>query len=118
MSKNCFNNTLRCLRCLGLRNGIKYICSRIFPGNYSIKLKDYKFPIFVRGKTSDALTFWSIFILKEHRTLDSIPNISTIIDAGANVGYASLLFAKHYPNALIVAIEPDPNNFLILKKNV
>jgi FkbM family methyltransferase len=33
-----------------------------------------------------------------------------IIDAGANVGAASLWFAQLFPQASIIAVEPDPSN--------
>jgi FkbM family methyltransferase len=41
-----------------------------------------------------------------------------IVDAGANIGAASLWFKKRYPGAVIVAIEPDQGNFDVLKMNV
>lgn len=40
-----------------------------------------------------------------------------IIDAGANVGYTVLRFASQFPNAKIIAVEPDANNVRQLKKN-
>lgn len=40
-----------------------------------------------------------------------------IIDAGANVGAASLWFARTFPKAAIVAIEPDPDNAKLLRLN-
>jgi FkbM family methyltransferase len=40
-----------------------------------------------------------------------------IIDGGANVGYASLYFANKYPNAQIIAVEPDPENCALFRKN-
>ena len=33
-----------------------------------------------------------------------------IIDGGANIGYASVLFASKYPGAKIIAVEPDGKN--------
>ena len=42
---------------------------------------------------------------------------STIIDGGANVGYASILFANLWPDSRIIAIEPDPVNYEILLSN-
>lgn len=33
-----------------------------------------------------------------------------IIDAGANIGFAILFFKRHYPDATIVAVEPDSEN--------
>lgn len=40
-----------------------------------------------------------------------------IIDGGANIGLATIWFARHFPKALIVAIEPDTNNFALLRQN-
>ena len=40
-----------------------------------------------------------------------------IIDAGANVGAATLYFASAFPAARVVAIEPDPGNCAVLRKN-
>ena len=38
--------------------------------------------------------------------------------AGANVGYASALFASQYPKARILAVEPDPGNFRLCRENL
>jgi FkbM family methyltransferase len=43
--------------------------------------------------------------------------IPTIVDAGANIGAASLWFLSTYPRAAVVAIEPEPDNFAILQLN-
>jgi hypothetical protein len=40
-----------------------------------------------------------------------------IVDAGANIGAASLWLAKKYPAAVVVAIEPEHGNFQVLNKN-
>lgn len=40
-----------------------------------------------------------------------------IIDGGANVGYAALYFARRFPKATIIAVEPNPETFRILEKN-
>jgi FkbM family methyltransferase len=41
-----------------------------------------------------------------------------IIDAGANIGVASLWFARAFPSARITAIEPDPATFATLEANM
>jgi len=41
-----------------------------------------------------------------------------IIDCGSNVGVSILYYARQYPNAKIIAFEPDKNIFPVLKKNV
>ncbi len=40
-----------------------------------------------------------------------------IIDCGANIGLASVWFANRYPEALIYAIEPQAENFALLRRN-
>jgi FkbM family methyltransferase len=40
-----------------------------------------------------------------------------IVDAGAHIGMASILFALKYPGARIIAIEPEPSNFAALIRN-
>jgi len=40
-----------------------------------------------------------------------------IIDAGANIGLSSVYFATQYPSARIFAIEPEKDNFELLRKN-
>lgn len=41
-----------------------------------------------------------------------------IIDAGANIGMSSIWFAQRFPEADVVAIEPDPGNAAICRLNV
>jgi FkbM family methyltransferase len=41
-----------------------------------------------------------------------------IIDAGANVGAASLWYAHSFPQAAIIAIEPDPDNARLCRRNL
>jgi len=40
-----------------------------------------------------------------------------IIDAGANIGASVCWFALNFPRTHVVAIEPDPGNFELLKRN-
>ncbi len=42
---------------------------------------------------------------------------SVIVDAGANIGIASVFYAHRYPNAKIIAVEPEPSNYHMLLKN-
>ena len=40
-----------------------------------------------------------------------------VLDAGANVGLAAMLFAAMWPRAQIISLEPDKNNFAMLQLN-
>jgi FkbM family methyltransferase len=84
--------------------------------NVRIVRNDYKFPIYVRNGTTDVLLYKSIIENAEYDFVaEKEPKI--IIDAGANIGLASVFFANKYPNAKIIAIEPEEFNFEILEKN-
>src|SRR6266404_4664431 len=74
-------------------------------------------PISLRLKSSDLATYKKIFIDLEY-DFPLAKSPSVIVDAGANVGFASVFFARKYPNARILAIEPETSNFALLKKNV
>ncbi len=41
-----------------------------------------------------------------------------ILDCGANMGLATIYLKKRYPEAVILAFEPDENNFSLLQKNI
>jgi FkbM family methyltransferase len=41
-----------------------------------------------------------------------------IVDLGANTGLASLYFAREFPTATIIALEPDPGNAAMARQNL
>jgi FkbM family methyltransferase len=89
--------------------------------SYSIALiklnvPDIKTPVAFRPETTDVPAFIQIFIAKSYELSAKIP-VQLIIDGGANVGYASVWFANQFPGAEIVAIEPEGENFAILREN-
>jgi FkbM family methyltransferase len=42
----------------------------------------------------------------------------TVLDLGANVGYATIFFGRRYPNAKIACVEPVPDNYALLVRNI
>jgi FkbM family methyltransferase len=94
---------------------------KLFLSNYSsfdmaVRPRGYLAPFFIRAKTSDMSVFKEIFIRKEY-PIPGDNGISLIIDAGANVGYASVYFAEQLRHVKIVALEPELSNFQQLLKN-
>jgi FkbM family methyltransferase len=82
----------------------------------SINREDYKYPIYLRNYTTDVSTYKEIIEMHEYCfTAKHEPKY--IIDAGANVGMAAIYFANKYKNAKIIAIEPESENYELLKKN-
>jgi len=85
---------------------------------YILLSKDARFPLKCRPNTSDINVFDQIFVGREYRCLDDVAGAGLIIDCGANVGYSSAYFLSRFKTAHIIAIEPDPQNFSILKENL
>lgn len=88
----------------------------------------------IRGGDSDVLALRQVFVDRQYdleqpkwvraRIADRYHSILAgggkpiIIDAGANIGAASLWFSSKFPEAHVVAIEPDPENAAILRENL
>jgi FkbM family methyltransferase len=88
-------------------------------------------PIVLRPRESDpvvasAVLGWSEYGLGE-RAESALAGLAArwrekggtpvIIDGGANVGYAALYFARTFPEAVIIAIEPNAETFRLLQEN-
>ncbi|HEY5463322.1 MAG TPA: FkbM family methyltransferase [Hanamia sp.] len=73
--------------------------------------------IFLRTYVGDIDIFYEIFLRRIYE-LPYISNKQVIIDAGANVGFAALYFLHLMPDAIIYCVEPDPDNFIFLQRNL
>lgn len=74
-------------------------------------------PFVIRPHQSDRFTFRHV-VLGRGYELPYAVEPKVIVDAGANIGLASVWFANRYPNARILALEPDPENHRLLCANV
>ncbi len=84
---------------------------------HQIKHSDLMFPFFLRIPSSDILIFQQIFMDRDYY-FDVLRKPDIIVDAGANIGLSSIYFANKFPHSRIIAIEPEKNNYEILKRNV
>jgi FkbM family methyltransferase len=58
-----------------------------------------------------------IFLRRQYEFASSHP-APLIVDAGSNIGLAILFFKRLYPQARVLAFEPDPATFALLVQNV
>jgi FkbM family methyltransferase len=72
--------------------------------------------VWARSDTSDLAAFRHIFDGAYDLELPAQPRL--ILDLGANVGYASVYFALRHPTARVIAVEPEPSNVALLRRNV
>jgi len=72
-------------------------------------------------KIVDSVTFLSsydeIFKKEIYKFISGEKNIS-IVDCGANIGLSTIYLKMNFPDAHIVAFEPDPNIYAALKYNI
>lgn len=87
------------------------------PGRVALRIRSLPRPVVLRAGTSDMAVFGQVFLERQY---DGLPvrDPRVIVDAGANVGLASLFFLRKYPNARVIALEPDPENLPVAEENL
>ena len=81
-----------------------------------LQIRGISTPLFARRLHTDLDVLWGVFGKRECDVAMSKPP-QFIVDGGANVGFTSVFFANQYPDAQIVAIEPDANNCDLIRRN-
>jgi FkbM family methyltransferase len=102
--------------------------SRVEVGNGAQRVE-----VEIREGGSDWMTFDQVFIDEDYdlrrlarfeeirghyRRLLSANKVPLIVDLGANAGYSALYFQMTWPESRIIAVEPEPENFALLSRNV
>jgi FkbM family methyltransferase len=83
---------------------------------FELKVRGIGTPVYCRAQGSDFAVLRQV-LGHQDAAIALVRPPKLIIDAGANVGYSSLVFMSHYPSATIVAIEPDKTNCALFRKN-
>jgi len=101
---------------LGVANAVAIVWQKMIRRQVlKLRISGIKHPVYSRS--GDLYVLQEVFGRISGRvyepSLTGIPKL--IIDAGANVGFASAMFASRYPMARIVSIEPDPANCEMFK---
>lgn len=81
-----------------------------------LKIPGIAAPVTLRGGTNDVETFYQIFLENEYE-VNWIDDPKTIIDAGSHIGLFAVFMKNKFPDARIICIEPDAENFALLRQN-
>ncbi len=100
---------------LGWINGISVFLQMEVIHSKKLFLKNYNSPVYYRIRSADIMVFKEVFIFKSYEL--PIRNVKIILDGGAHIGLSSLYFMNRYPGTIVYAVEPDPGNFELLKRN-
>lgn len=126
------------VRQFGLSKGLGLLFSierNFSPVSESIRRYDvpgYDQPFFLRDTVADHATFKQCLVMqqydfrkfpqsdrlfRDYRAALARGEVPLLIDCGGNVGLATRWFARIFPEARIVVVEPDEQNFKILTMN-
>jgi FkbM family methyltransferase len=112
--------------------GFSYLFTRRPAGEGVVRAATRYGELFYRPTQSDLLTLWQTLGAREydlerfpqwdaisrtyHQALEA-GRTPVIIDAGANIGGASIWFSSKFPQARVLAVEPEPANAELCRLN-
>ena len=103
-------------RTLGLADGLSFWWKAKRKTFGEIRASRWNTSFRLRPDSTDYDTYEHVFVLKEYDfPIPFEPRL--IIDGGANIGLSALYFARRFPEATILAVEPDPANCALLQHN-
>jgi FkbM family methyltransferase len=109
---------------LGLLPMLQYDAQRlrralgIAPSLVQLRARRAMHPLLARPSSTDLKVFAQTFVSEPYACLDDIADVELIVDCGANVGFASAFLLSQFPKASLIALEPDPDNFALLERNL
>ena len=109
-----FKNWLGRVKHYGIRNSLSLFHNLKKDGCFT--LRHFGNDFCLRGNSVDFAVFNSIFAKGEY-DFDLGLKPEYIIDAGAYTGVSTVYFHHKYPEAKIIAIEPEKSNFELLVRN-
>ena len=111
------------IRRTGYSGALKLLTARrrlgwLLPREGTLGIKGLAFPFHFRRVSSDKYVIAEVLLGDQYDCLTHQPDVRTIVDAGANIGSTAVFLLNQHPLARVVAVEPDPDNFAILEKNL
>ncbi len=85
----------------------------------AVRVREAADPFYLRLGSTDWLVLEEIYFHGEYDSLSRIQlgNVRQIVDLGANVGLSVRLWRQRFPDAAVLAVEPDPENVRALERN-
>lgn len=107
--------------CFGFFRGLAFLLSAVVRPHarareVKVTIPGHSASVLVRPGTTDLAVFNTTYRTEQYN-YDFIKPPKVIVDAGAYTGLSTVYFATKYPEATVIAIEPDRTNFDLLVRN-
>jgi FkbM family methyltransferase len=83
-----------------------------------LQLDGFDYPLYYRPRSSDLSVICQVFGQRDYEGSAGERDVRLILDCGANIGCTSFYLLHRYPNAHVIAVEPDPGNFRVCQRNL
>jgi FkbM family methyltransferase len=100
------------------RRPLSRLLAPLAPATLTIKPEGYRFPLTLRRGDTDNIVVRQMLALEQYKTVSNLAGVRLIIDCGANIGASAYYLLHRYPDARLVAIEPDPENVALCRRNL
>lgn len=129
--KNALRLLYRTVDRFGLGPGLKIWWALTAPGSglRAVRVPGFDHKVWLRAGTTDIANFEQIFLAGslDHRRFPqyralctyarSAPAPRVVVDGGAYIGLSSIWLARAFPDATVYAVEPDPANAAMVRRN-
>lgn len=88
------------------------------PERVKVRPAGYTHPISFRRVGSDTAVVHQMLVRREYGPVAALKDVDLIVDCGANIGISAYYFLHCYPNARVIAVEPDPENYALCRHNL
>lgn len=113
-----FKRVQKLVKLIGFHQAAKFCTGYLFFPRDPVKLsiEGVSTPLYCRPRDSDIQVLWQVFG-ERWFNLEDIAPPQLIVDGGAYTGYTAVFFATKYPDAKIIAIEPNDENCTLFRRN-
>lgn len=122
LARNLLFSRSRYLRLVPFDKGKIYFYDRMEKSFFNVRVRDR-----IDSSTADEiftrndydLRFLKRYdeLLEQYKHICSLNKKPLIIDCGANIGFSAMHFATTFSKSMVVSIEPEVNNFSLMKEN-
>jgi FkbM family methyltransferase len=109
---------LALVRALGVVPAVHFLRGHRSRAEAVVRPKQALHPLRVRSRSSDFDVLLQVFGYAEYACLADLHDVRLVVDCGANVGYSAAWFLTQFPDATVLAVEPDGDNFALLHRNL